>query len=48
LTEGFGPSPMNEEIFDLLRSFQGKLACVDGTTQIRARMLRPEIIIPLS
>jgi hypothetical protein len=48
LTEGFGPSPINEEIFDLLRSFQGKLACVDGTTQIRARMLRPEIIIPLS
>ena len=47
LTEGFGPRPMDEEIFNMLRSFQGKLACVDGTTQIRARMLRPEIIIPL-
>jgi len=47
LTEGFGPRPMDEEIFNMLRSFQGKLACVDGTTQIRARMLRPEVIIPI-
>jgi len=39
---------MDGEVFSLLRSFQGKLACVDGTTQIRARMLRPEVILPLS
>lgn len=48
LMEGFGPRPMDGEVFSLLRSFQGKLACVDGTTQIRARMLRPEVILPLS
>jgi len=48
LMEGFGPRPMDGKVFSLLRSFQGKLTCVDGTTQIRARMLRPEVILPLS
>ena len=43
----FGPNPISNEAFDLLRSSDGKIACIDGTTQIRARMLRPEIIIPV-
>jgi hypothetical protein len=47
VTEGFGSNPMNEEIFRLLKENAGEHACVDGTTQIRTRMHRPEIIIPL-
>lgn len=47
LTDGFGANPMREDVFSLLESFRGKLACVDGSTQIRTRMLRPEIILPI-
>jgi hypothetical protein len=47
ITEGFGTHPMDDGTFSLLRSYEGRLACIDGTTQIRSRMLRPEIIIPL-
>ena len=47
VTEGFGVYPMREETFRLLGSHEGRLASIDGTTQIRQRMLRPEIIIPL-
>jgi len=47
ITEGFGSNPMNEETFRLLKENVGEHACVDGTTQIRTRMQRPEIIIPL-
>jgi len=46
LTEGFGPHPMEEETFHLLKSCEGKQASIDGSTQIRTRMLRPEVIIP--
>jgi len=46
VTEGFGAYPMDERVFSLLKSSQGKKASVDGSTQIRTRMLRPEIIIP--
>jgi hypothetical protein len=46
VTEGFGANPMNEETFRLLKENAGEHACVDGTTQIRTRMQRPEIIIP--
>lgn len=47
IMEGFGVYPMNEGTFRLLRTHEGRQASVDGTTQIRQRMLRPEIIIPL-
>jgi len=47
LTEGFGQSSMDEKMFQLLRSFEGKQACIDGSTQIRFRAVRPEIILPL-
>ncbi|MCW3992496.1 MAG: hypothetical protein NWE79_07285 [Candidatus Bathyarchaeota archaeon] len=47
ITEGFGVYPMKEETFRLLRSREGRLASIDGTTQIRQRILRPEIVIPL-
>ena len=47
VTEGFGVYPMKAETFRFLRSHEGSRASADGTTQIRQRMLRPEIIIPL-
>jgi len=46
ITEGFGIHPMEERIFNLLKSHEGKQASIDGSTQIRTRMLRPEIILP--
>ena len=47
ITEGFGVHPMRDETFRLLKSHEGKQASIDGTTQIRQRILRPEIVIPL-
>jgi len=47
LTEGFGVNPIKEMTYNFLSNYAGKLACIDGTTQIRSRMLKPEIIIPL-
>jgi hypothetical protein len=46
ITEGFGTMRMNQSTFNLLKSFEGYHASVNGTTQIRAGVLRPEIIIP--
>ena len=44
--EGFGKMRMSQRTFDLLKSFEGYYASVNGATQIRAGVLRPEIIIP--
>ncbi|MEM2942649.1 MAG: hypothetical protein QXT81_04430 [Candidatus Bathyarchaeia archaeon] len=46
LTEGFGKMTMAAKTFNLLRKFEGRLACINGATQIRAGVIRPEIIIP--
>lgn len=46
ITEGFGTMNMSQRTFDLLKEFEGYRASVNGTTQIRAGVLRPEIIIP--
>ena len=46
ITEGFGRIAMARRTFDLLRSREGEEASVNGTTQIRAGVMRPEIIIP--
>ncbi|MDQ1280695.1 MAG: hypothetical protein QG670_1958 [Thermoproteota archaeon] len=46
VTEGFGMMRMANKTFQLLKRFEGKLACINGTTQIRAGVIRPEIIIP--
>jgi hypothetical protein len=43
---GFGTNPMDIEVFKLFKEHVGRLACVDGTTQIRTRMLRPEVVLP--
>lgn len=45
LTEGFGNIPMADRTFSLLSKYQGYKASVNGATQIRAGVLRPEIII---
>ena len=46
VTEGFGRMTMSSTTFELLRHFEGYQASVNGATQIRAGVLRPEIIIP--
>ncbi len=45
VTEGFGRLPMAERTFELLRSLQGREASLSGATQIRAGVIRPEIVI---
>ena len=47
VTEGYGKIQMGQQTFDLLNSHNGKLASMNGATQIRAGVIRPEIIIPL-
>ncbi|MCB5279473.1 MAG: hypothetical protein PHN71_01660 [Candidatus Cloacimonetes bacterium] len=47
-TEGFGKITMAKKTFDLLKQFDGKKASIHGHTQIRAGVIRPEIIIPLA
>lgn len=46
LTEGFGRIPMASRTFDLLSSLVGMAASVNGATQIRAGVLRPEVVAP--
>lgn len=48
VTEGFGKLNMAERTFKLLQSLDGKLASMNGATQIRAGVIRPEIIVPLA
>ncbi len=47
VTEGFGQIKMAEKTFELLKRFEGKKASLHGRTQIRAGVIRPEIIIPV-
>ncbi|MBN1326348.1 MAG: hypothetical protein JW996_00185 [Candidatus Cloacimonetes bacterium] len=47
ITEGFGDIKMAEKTFSLLKKFSGKKSSIHGKTQIRAGVMRPEIIIPL-
>lgn len=46
LTEGFGSIPMADKTFSLLSAHAGQQASISGATQIRAGVIRPEIIIP--
>jgi hypothetical protein len=46
VTEGYGKIQMGQQTFDLLRENSGRLASINGATQIRAGVIRPEIIIP--
>ena len=47
ITEGFGKIAMAERTYKLLASHAGERVSANGATQIRAGVLRPEIIIPL-
>ncbi len=47
VTEGFGDISMAMRTFQLLQSHAGKQASVNGATQIRAGVMRPEIVIAL-
>lgn len=47
ITEGFGHITMARRTFDLLKRHEGRRASVNGATQIRAGVIRPEVIIPL-
>jgi hypothetical protein len=46
VTEGFGQINMAEKTFALLKSKEGQMACINGATQIRAGVIRPEVVIP--
>ena len=47
VTEGYGSIPMSDATFNLLKSNNGNEASVNGATQIRAGVIRPEIVIPI-
>ncbi|VAX36489.1 FIG00928800: hypothetical protein [hydrothermal vent metagenome] len=47
ITEGFGEISMAERTFQLLKSREGAPAAINGATQIRAGVMRPEILIPM-
>ena len=46
ITEGFGRISMADRTYNLLSSNEGKSAAINGSTQIRAGVIRPEVIIP--
>lgn len=46
ITEGFGDIAMADRTFELLSSRARSQAAVSGATQIRAGVLRPEVVIP--
>jgi hypothetical protein len=47
VTEGFGSIAMARATYDLLAQHDGQAASMNGATQIRAGVIRPEVIIPL-
>ncbi len=48
ITEGFGRVAMAEQTFTLLKARQSMKTSINGATQIRAGVVRPEIVIPLA
>ncbi|MHB1461569.1 MAG: hypothetical protein ACYC1M_09840 [Armatimonadota bacterium] len=46
LTEGFGHIPMAQHTFDLFKKLDGQRASINGATQIRAGVIRPEVVVP--
>ncbi|HVY62798.1 MAG TPA: hypothetical protein VHF22_14165 [Planctomycetota bacterium] len=46
VTEGFGAIDMADRTFNLLKSRAGHKCSLSGATQIRAGVIRPEIIVP--
>jgi hypothetical protein len=48
VTEGFGFLSMARRTFALLKAIEGQNGSINGATQIRAGVIRPEIIIPIA
>lgn len=48
VTEGFGRMAMAGRTFELLGKFRGHKVSVNGATQIRAGVMRPEAVIPMA
>jgi hypothetical protein len=48
LTEGFGAIRMAARTFTLFASLVGQTASINGATQIRAGVIRPEVIVPFA
>ena len=46
ITEGFGQLSMHPKTFTVLKKYEGYRASISGETQIRAGVIRPEVIIP--
>ena len=46
ITEGFGKMRMADRTFGLLSDLSGFKASINGATQIRAGVMRPEIVVP--
>jgi hypothetical protein len=46
MTEGFGKITMAQKTFNLLKKNEGRRTSISGATQIRAGVIRPEVIIP--
>jgi len=47
VTEGFGALTIARKTFELLKSLEGRKVSINGATQIRAGVMRPEILVPL-
>ena len=47
VTEGFGKVNMAPRSFSLLKTHEGQAASINGATQIRAGVIRPEVIVPV-
>lgn len=47
VTEGFGQINMAQKTYDLLKNSVGKKTSMNGATQIRAGVIRPEVVIPI-
>ena len=48
VTEGFGKINMAKKTFDLLKAAEGRKTSINGATQIRAGVIRPEVVIPIA
>ena len=48
ITEGFGDVEMSSKTYEILKNHEGNMASINGATQIRAGVIRPEAIIVLS
>lgn len=46
VTEGFQQRPMSFDVYNTLKQNEGRISSCNGTTHIRAGVIRPEVVIP--